>query len=393
MYTSGEDSRIDSTEESRYNVSGKADGSYKFTMIRPKFWLDINTSLAISGHYRNSETIVKSATDKLKYKWLSANSSLHTQYEFHPLGELLHNILFTGVTVDNWYSRDWRKTTNYESTNDYDNLTGKVEIGASIRKPVRPLYTAFEMERKLKEAGVITDTLTSETLYELAKAVIMREKLILRHDKAQKYVMEQIEKILINDSIVDTTKLDAFAIFKICEALDIQIPDIYTGFKMSLGIAGVGQWKPSGYYNPVTDHRGTDEYYKTVMELALSYTVPVYTRLFMYAELTKRVTEEYEGFEHNFKYQVVNAGLHYIFTNRIIGTGGVNGVACKYFVPENQRIHSIFMELTFYLEDNVSLNLNGSRNFGGMSNSTYYVAPVNGYKRDFSAGLSLRFGL
>jgi len=287
MYTSGEDSRIDSTEESRYDVRGNAGGSYKFTMIRPKFWLDVTTSLDISGHYRNSETIQQGDTNKFKSKWLSANSTLHTQYELHPLSELFNNVLFAGVIVDNWYARDWRKTSGseatYEATNDYDNLTGKVEIGASFRKPVRPLYAAFEMERKLKEAGVITDTLTSETLYELAKVVILREKQILRHDKAQKYIMEQIEKILINDSSVDTTKLDAFAIFKINEALDLQISEIYTGFKMSLGIAGVGQWKPSGYYNPVTDHRGTDDNYKAVMELALSYTVPVYTRLFMYA--------------------------------------------------------------------------------------------------------------
>jgi hypothetical protein len=109
--------------------------------------------------------------------------------------------------------------------------------------------------------------------------------------------------------------------------------------------------------------------------------------------MTKRATGEYEGFEHNFKYQVVNAGLHYVFTNRIIGTGGINGIACKYFVPENQRVHSIFMELEFYLEDKVSLSLNGSRNFGGMSSSTNYVDPEYGNNSSFSAGMWLRFGL
>ncbi|HMA63682.1 MAG TPA: hypothetical protein VKO63_00745 [Chitinispirillaceae bacterium] len=381
------------TENSGFSVQGNAEGAYKFTIIRPQYWLDVNTSLAIAGNYDKSERIVQGETNKFKDKALRASSTLHTQYELHPLGELLNNILFAGVTVDNWYMRDWRKTSSSEYTNDYDNLTGKAEIGASFRKPVRPLYAAFEIERKLKDAGVIADTLTSETLQDLSNVVITREKLILRHDIVQKFVMEQIEKVLIKDSLVDTTKLDAFALFKISEALDIQIPEIYTGFKMSLGVAGVGLWKPSGYYNPVTDHRGTDDYYKTVMELALSYTAPVCTRLFIYAELTKKATGEYEGFEHNFKYQVVNTRLHYIFTNRIIGTGGVNGIACKYFVPENQRVQSVFMELEFYLEDKVSLSLNGSRNFGGMSSSTKYVDPEYGNNSSFSAGMWLRFGL
>ncbi|NLD92939.1 MAG: hypothetical protein GX639_09755 [Fibrobacter sp.] len=389
----GTETRGNYSEESYYYVNGQANGAYKFTMIRPMYWLDVNTSLAASGRYGETEEFYQGDIRKSKDKYLRANSTLHSQYELHPFAELFNNILFAGVTVDNWYRREWNKSTLYEATNDYNDLTGKAEVGVSFRKPVRPLYAAFEMERKLKEAGVITDTLTSETLYELSRVVIRREKLILRHDKDLKYVMEQIENVLVKDRAVDTTKLNAFAVFKISEALDTHIPVIYTGFKMSLGVAGVGIWRPSGYYNPVTDHRGTDDYYKTVMELALSYTVPVCSRLFFYTEMTKRATGEYEGFEHNFKHQVVNAGVHYMFTDRLIGTGGINGLACKYFVPENKRIESVFMELEFYLEDNVSLSLDGSRNFGGMSSSKYYTNPSQGDQRSFSAGMWLKFGL
>ncbi len=278
---------------------------------------------------------------------------------------------------------------DFESTNDYDNLTGKAEIGASFRKPIKPLYVALEMERKLKDAGVISDTLTSETLQELSKIVIAREKLRLRHDKAQKFIMEQMDSVLVKDSSVDKSKIDAFALFKISEALDVNFEEIYTGLRVSLGIAGVGKWEPSGYYNPQTNHRGTDDFYKAVMELSLSYTVPVYARLFFYTKLTKKESGVFEGFEHNFKYQFVNTGIHYILTNKLITSYRVNGISCKYFFPENKSIYNMTMDLNYYLEDKVNIELYGSRDFRGVS----YGSNYDDRRRSFSVGMRLRFGL
>jgi hypothetical protein len=381
------------TKNSGLSVYGNAEGAYKFTTICPQYWLDVNTSLALAGDYDKSERIVQGVTTSFKSKSLSARSTLHAQYEFHPLGKLLDNIAFTGVTVDNWYYRDWNKNSNSEGTNDYDDLTGKAEIGASFRKPIKPLYIAFEMERKLKDAGVISDTLTSKTLQELSKIVITREKLKLRHDKAQKFIMEQIDSVLVKDSAVNKSKIDAFALFKISEALDVYFEEIYTGFRVSLGIAGVGKWEPSGYYNPQTDHRGTDDSYKAVMELSMSYTVPVYARLFFYTKLTIKETAQYDGFEHNFKYQIVNAGIHYLLTNRIIASYGVNGISCKYFFPENKSIYNMTMDLNYYLEDKVNIDLYGSRDFGGMLNSSSNYKEADYRRRSFRAGLQLQFGL
>jgi hypothetical protein len=388
--THGINAKNDSfTKNNGLSIYGYATGMYKFTTIRPGYWLDVNTSLSIVGGYDEFESIVQYDTTLSKSKELSARSSLHAQYEYHPFGKLFNNIAFTGVTIDNQYSRYWVKRSNYESTNDYDDLTGKAEIGISFRKPIKPLYTAFEMERKLKEAGVLSDTLTSGTLQDLSKIVIASEKLKLRHEKAQKFIMEQIDSVLVKDSAINKSKIDAFALFKISEALEVYFEEIYVGLRLSLGIAGVGKWQPSGYYNPQTDHRGTDDDYKAVMELALSYTVPVCARLFFYTQMTKKESGWVDDFEHNFKHQIVNVGVRYILTNRLIANYGVNGISCKYFFPENKSISTMVMDLNYYLEDNVKLELYGSMDYSGLSK------PVNSdeRRRSYNLGMKLQFGL
>ncbi len=238
-------------------------------------------------------------------------------------------------------------------------------VGFGKRVPVAPMYKAFEIQRKLKRTGVVREKLSDSTLMRLARLVGSLESFKLRNDRYDKYLMKELETIVSADSAVDTARLNAFALFKAYETFSEQMPLLFTGFEVTLGVSGWLTYDQQIYYQNHPDpYSRSMNYWNSPgfgfnldvrHPLRLSWTLPIVSRFFF--ELGIRPPYFYSDSWFNYATEV---GAYYFITNRVLLHGSVSDIPSYIAVPRSlpQRYD---LEMTVYLEDHLSLSLHGFR--------------------------------
>ena len=156
----------------------------------------------------------------------------------------------------------------------------KPTAGLNKRKPVLPVYQAFEIERILKKTGEISGSLTDSTLFALIALNASIRSYSLKHERHWKYYMKKLEQILSEDPNLFDSTLDAFSLFKIYETFSTRLPGLFCGPSAALQVFNRGD---GYYYSDKSDTGDTwfDATYDAGLYTILQWTYPVFPRLFL----------------------------------------------------------------------------------------------------------------
>jgi hypothetical protein len=376
------------TSEYDGNLQGALSGNYKKAILKKSSWSDLNVSLSADGglndnddEYMNDLTGVYSS---VSYRSLNADLKLksHFTYERHFCFLSNRDKPFFSITGDNLLTFSSNRNISLKNANrqssfskerqdiasHYFNL--KPEIGISMRQPVAPVYRSFGIERKLKEANVIRDTLFLRTINTLAAFVASHEKYSLTHEKYYKYLMKDLDVILRSDSMVDTSQLNAYTYFKLQEALRSNSPDFFCGFRIALGCnfnARGNYTMREGYKNHYEDYNGEKfdaEYnqFALPIDFTASYTFPLLSKLFFESGL-KLNTSSVDEYDYKLKEQSAYFNLHFFITDRILCRAFIVDLPLEHAIPNGDKPKNIGLTMYFYIEDNVSLDLSFKKFF------------------------------
>lgn len=391
------------------SLSGDLSFSFKNTMLKPVYWSDLYIYLSLGGNKYKYETInthigpyTTNYSDTSHNSTLNAIARFQSQYVFerHLTFPLLGDLPFFSISGHTTIYADRRReeSKNYDPANSIskrwsnrvqENFKIIPEIGFSRRQPVEPIFRAFEIERKLKQAHVISETVSMNTIRKLSTFIASKETYYITHDKYDKYRMKDLGMILHSDSLVDTSRLDAFAYFKVMEALTSNAPVFFCGFRVAVGCVANGNGystKGDLYNQSETDSIDTD----LRIEVSASYTFPVFRKLFFESELKMSdSTTNKQQFKYKLSKQNVNFKLHYFLTDKILANATLYALPMKYLFPNGDEPQSIGLDLNFYLEDNVSLRLYASKNFRG--DDDYNTVGNTTSRSNEQVGLSIHY--
>lgn len=174
----------------------------------------------------------------------------------------------------------------------YQSINGELSVAPSLgfgrKRPVEPVYQAFLIEHKLKKSGCIKGNLSDSTMYRLVGLTSSVEAYKLKNEKYVKFLMSDIEKIILKDSAVVDSTIDAFALFRLHEVFEIELPFFYCGPSVYISWSSRGRiglsssyisYEPDQSYdlkNGDFDVVGMPD----VPYLNLEYTFPLLTTVF-----------------------------------------------------------------------------------------------------------------
>ncbi|MBN1577458.1 MAG: hypothetical protein JW913_12950 [Chitinispirillaceae bacterium] len=284
----------------------------------------------------------------------------------------LHKLLFlelnTNADVSGVYYRDRHFTHNVDRYSDstYMNTARSRNAGGGIglrpavgygkRLPVAPIYKAFEIERKLKKAGALRSDLSDTTLMKLAQLCGSLESFRVNHDRPDKYVMRQLEKIVSGDSAVDSVQLQAFALFKAYETFSEQMPLLFKGFEVKLRADADLYYYY--YLNSNSDRYSDPNPYQALTidldfmnPLELEWTLPVVSRLFIELGIGPR----YDCSNNPLRFDGT-IGAYFFITDFIVAHASISEIpvyiAAPYDTPDRFEL-----ETDIFLEDHFSLKI------------------------------------
>lgn len=132
---------------------------------------------------------------------------------------------------------DGQEWLNYE-LEKRSNYTFKTRlfpaIGCGKRLPVRPVYTAFEIERNLRKLKALKLKLSDSTMMRIAELCGSLDSFHLTRERPNKYVISALDSILRDDPAIDTSNYDAYSLFKVHEALTERFFLLFHGFEVRI---------------------------------------------------------------------------------------------------------------------------------------------------------------
>lgn len=243
-------------------------------------------------------------------------------------------------------------------------ITLSPNFGYGKRHPVAPVYKAFEIERKLKKSGALRSSLSKNSLLELSHLLGSQESFELSYDRADKYIMKELERIIRTDSACDSSSFDAFALFKAYETFSEPFPLLFHGFEIKF----ISTYELRPYYgdylrqydDDLTNYSGLIFDCQPLPELQLEWTIPLTSRI--YPQIGVRPIEP---FFYSYKYLSCsegNLGVYFMVTNRIIAYVSASEIPVSIILPYDfpQKLE---FKVDFFLEDHISLTLYGFKHF------------------------------
>ena len=386
LFYSGEYYNIETQYDK--DISGKLQFQNRYIKIKPRYRLDYLLSLTGTGiskvYSRIDETKLYSTFESSSERHLDGNGQLtsNISYEQHFGFRHFKGVPFIKVNFDNNFSGRYERSDDYREENDYMILSKErskhiynrmkfyPEIGVNNQKPVAPIYRAFEIERKLRKSKVITDRLSKKTIESLAHIAASQEKYRITHERYAKYMMSDLEAALKVDSSIDTTLLRAFSLFKAEEVLTNNAPELYCGFRAGLR----NELGYSASYNSYNQHKGNDnpnhivyrarDLFWSPFILTVACTYPIINHLFF--DCSMKSNFDYQN-HHSFTQQISDIkstfGLYYFFNDRITLKGYVVNLPIKDLLPSGDKPDALECSLSFYIEDNINLNLSFEKRY------------------------------
>lgn len=259
----------------------------------------------------------------------------------------------------NNYSSPFRRS---KEINQSVTLTGSVEpsVGVGNRKPVKPIYEAFLVERKLKKAGALRGDLSDSTMYSIAELIASLKACRLKHDKYEKFLMSGLQKILNKDSCVIDSALDAFTLFKAREGIISEHPLFYSGFSARIYeiIRADGGWNSKYATRDSTDDRGFEFNWDLIPMLEVMWTAPVFKRFFISLNLKKPIFDVSNDLSYSI-YPQFGIDAYFLLLDRLTAEAGFT--TGRY----GKREFFINGELAFnlYIEDKMAVSFFVRENF------------------------------
>jgi hypothetical protein len=351
--------------------------------------MDINGSIneMESSNIKSNTLSGMHDTNAIKERIFAGRSIYTMNFERHfgferlkglPFWELPANVDLAGLDrVRKDYDSKSTITTSEKSI--FRNATNSVRlmpgIGFGRRKPVLPVYRAFEFERTLKRRGLIDHNLSDSTMTALIGLNASIQAYNLKNELWQKYFMQQLENIILTDDAIRDSSLNALTLFTLYETILTPLPDFYHGFKMSINgnLIGTTHYLLQKYYEDEVSRSsefGFDLNYGAFGTISMTYQV--FSRLFFECSLLKSTLidesdERYPEYSDSYKDEslleltpdnhydfMLKGTFHYFITNRILMNCGL---AFKNSTSRYKRqLAAGFLNLTIYIEDDISLN-------------------------------------
>jgi hypothetical protein len=209
------------------------------------------------------------------------------------------------------------------------------------------------------------------------------ESFQVAHDRPDKYYMQEMERIVRGDSALDSTKLDAFSLFKAYETFSERFPLLFYGFEIKLRPAirafyNYSRLDPFRSDSTITETDVTYNPFKNPIQLG--WILPVTSRLFLEAVVEPPLSDDEKLFYHS-----GGIAAYFMMTNRILINASISEIPTFILAP--CRVPGRY-ELTMYiyLEDRLMLRFYG---FKQMRPSDALLSDYDS-KRDQNEGIQMQ---
>lgn len=370
--------------DQQYNLNFRGSTGFKGRWIKSKPHLQSDQSILVNiDGFIQKNTEIKTNYLTGAYdssKTLSQNASGTMTYDGkirrYPLSGRLNRYLFIEAGVKlNAFGHYFRNRSRSHSLGRGEILESGMTIGSRYsiegflfpaigcgkRLPVKPVYTAFEIERNLRKLKAVKSKLSDSTMMALAALCGSIDSFHLTRERPDKFIMSALDSILRDDPSLDTANYDAFSLFKVYETLTERFFILFHGSEIKIR---PHFYSNGSYYSHHTDQDSPPEEMSAEFEcffnspIHLAWTFPVASRLFM--EYT--VSPPLDFFDNNILRHYSSLKLYYFITNRIMLDFSVNDLSTIVIVPDGKPGNILF-NATFFMEDKLTLQLSATKKF------------------------------
>lgn len=134
---------------------------------------------------------------------------------------------------------------------------GEAGLGWGRVRNASAVYDAYILEARLAEMGRLSGELSQETRQKLAELLYQRSAYEKRNERSARLFWRDVEAILKSDAAM-TGELDAFALYRINEEVAPSTMARWSGWRLSMNIAGVHENDIYKTHSEWTRHEVTD---------------------------------------------------------------------------------------------------------------------------------------
>jgi len=304
--------------------------------------------------------------------------------------------LFLYGALDYGYDLERRPVDNKYDWVDY--ARGDIEIGSGFGHLREGQYVAIALQinELLREAGIISNDLRRKTILEIAGIISQKHFFSYSHDRYQKYLFQEIEKILLTDPAC-SNNIPIYTWFKIIEIADSYIyywyPDVTYwqrkfGTRFSVDFLASDIYKHRADYPRKSFPLNRSYGYTPSLRFKFEYENPLDLRkqiaftTYYAVEWNDNTTDHSISTEFRYGYGIIN---RFLIENKL-------PVAYTYTISENTNAHGFFtvspqIQFNYYVEDLIALRFEYGYDFR--------VAPSDPLDNDydFTTDLFFSFGI
>lgn len=294
---------------------------------------------------------------------------LKHSFKWYPVRDRFRPFVGCDIAIDGYYTKS--KSQNYRHEIYTRNTRSKSTIHSGMMRstgiltpavgigkpqPVTPMYRAFEIERKLKRNGTIAGNLTSETLLLLSQFCGKLPSFRINHDRPEKFVMQELQSILLKDDAIDSVLLDAYALFMVYETFSESVPSVYCGYQFKLRGSFGGMYSRQ-YKNGEAEKKTTTLNYMFKEPLQASYTMPVSSRFFI--EMQSDVSSSAKVLDLVGAEGAISG--YYLLTNSFWLVASLSHISTRYMVP-SEWPQSYTLTAMIFIEDQMHIEMSAFHN-------------------------------
>lgn len=370
------------TKNSNNEFSGVFTLQNYYTKIKPNFSFEYKDRYAINGNIkescRSTDDTLTSYYNKKSERRIDAAGIIENEFSFnkHFCRNPMKNLPFAGVSLRHTLKGEYNRLDNYALTNlEYasnndrqesivDNINIIPKIGLNNRKPVNHVFKAFNLESKLRKTGVLQGCLSDGTFKKLVTLIGAETKYRQSYEYFTKFMMQDIDSLLRNDPAIDTSKINAFVLFKAHEALTFNSPEFFCGIEVyATNYINVRYSYMKEFVNNNSSTYNDFYLEEGPVEFILNFTHPLYSKLYITTEWT---IDPFGASDNQFRLRYVNVkylfGFYYLLSDRVFVNASLSNKprAGQY---SNDFALSLNIFTKIYVDEKLSIYLSLNRNY------------------------------
>jgi len=274
----------------------------------------------------------------------------------------------------------WDDTTNYYEGFKTQNYTFSFGVGFGKLRNVTPVVSAIRFQERLKQVNMLDKNLSDKTIEDLAEQFYKQSYFSSAFDRPDKYFWQGIDKVLSNDGL-SLKDLNMFADNYLRESVNEVRFLRNEGFVAGLNL----QLNYQNYYQAQSG-----SYYLSEQLFALGQAYVIYShQLNLNSQLNFNLSlsggpNVLANPMEKQLYSLISAlGYNYELTDRLVASASnaLNITFGNYNNQDKLLINTFNLNLTYFVEDNLSLNANYQWNYQVNSSFTNgNVYPLTRYE-------------